>query len=260
MNLEVYYPGTSRVHRVDARLKVAGLLWLSLWVAWSPWQGLAINTLGFLILLLLSHLPGRLFRSSAYAFLALSIFYSLATAWTWNLNEAFWQGQLSWDGLGATGIMLWRMGLVFFLTRIFVAITPPLEQGVGVAYLFTPLLKIFPQMADFVLILTLTLRFVPLLMEEAMLLGKARMLKGAWPNSKFLKIIEVSRLIPPLLLLSLRRADEVAENLLARGYTSGAYQTVSFGEWTRVDQRTVVFLILWPIILWGGERLLSLFT
>lgn len=94
-------------------------------------------------------------------------------------------------------------------------------------------------------------------MEEAQLLGKARILKGAWPMSLFHKVIEVCRLIPPLLILSLRRADELAENLLARGYTSGTYQSVSFGEWTRIDQRGVNFLILWPFIIWGSEKLIS---
>jgi energy-coupling factor transport system permease protein len=159
--------------------------------------------------------------------------------------------------MGTTGILLWHIALIFIITRLFIAITPPLEQGVGIAYFFTPLLRIYPKVADFVLILTLTLRFVPLLMEEAQLLGKARVLKGAWPTSQFHKVIAVGRLIPPLLILSLRRADELAENLLARGYTSGTYQSVSFGEWTRSDQRGLYLLILWPGVLWGSVQIIS---
>ncbi|WP_425805365.1 energy-coupling factor transporter transmembrane component T family protein [Desulfitobacterium sp. Sab5] len=249
MNLEVYYPGKSQLHRLDARLKVAGLIWLSLWITWSPWQSLMTNTIGLCLLVFLSHLPIRLFRSSLYAFIGLSLFYILTSAWTWNSNGAYWQGFWSWSGIGATGLLLWRIGLIFLLTRLFVGITPPLEQGIGIAYFFNPVIKVFPRIADFVLILTLTLRFVPVLLEEAELLGKARMLKGEWPRSRFQRVWEISRLIPPLLLTSLRRADEVAENLLARGYTAGTYRSISFAEWTQADQRGVYILLFWPLLL-----------
>lgn len=233
------------------------MFWLSLWLTWSSWQGLLINTLGVILLIRLSHLPLKIFKSSLYAFFLLSLFYIVMSSWNLNPNEPFWQGHWSLAGIGATGIILWRIALLFILTRLFAAITPPMEQGVGIAYFFTPLIKIFPKVADFVLILTLTLRFVPLLVEEAQLLGKATILKGAWPKSRLRKVIEVSRLIPPLLLLSLRRADELAENLLARGYTSGIYRSISFGEWTCFDQKGLIILILWPVILWGGERIIN---
>lgn len=68
----------------------------------------------------------------------LSAFYILATAWTWNPSEVFWQGHWSIDDIGDTGIILWRIALIFILTRMFVAITPALEQGVGIAYFLPP--------------------------------------------------------------------------------------------------------------------------
>lgn len=255
MKLEIYYPSQSQMHRLDARLKAAGLIWLSLCITWSSWQSLIVNTMGLLFLIVLSRLPIRLFRSSLYAFIGLSLFYILASAWTWDPNEAYWQGFWSWENVGATGILIWRIGLVLLLTRLFAAITPPLEQGVGIAYFFNPLIKVFPRVADFVLLLTLTLRFVPVLLEEAQLLGKARILKGEWPKSRMQRAIEIIRLIPPLLLTSLRRADEVAENLLARGYTAGTYRSISFTEWTLADRIGLSILLLWPMLLFLSQKL-----
>lgn len=145
--------------------------------------------------------------------------------------------------------MIWRIALVFGLTRLYTAVTMPLEQGMAIAYFFNPLIRITPKAADFALMLTLTLRFIPLIAEEAALIWRARTLKSEWPHSWLKQSWELIQLIVPLILLSLRRAEELAENLMSRGYGSGNYRTLMFHERTSRDLVGVLIIGVWGILL-----------
>jgi len=133
--------------------------------------------------------------------------------------------------------------------RLYTAVTMPLEQGMGIVYFFNPLIRITPKAADFALMLTLTLRFIPLLVEEALLIWKARTLKSEWPHSWFKQSWELIQLIVPLILLSLRRAEELAENLMLRGYGSGTYRTLILRERTSRDFVGVLIIGVWGVLL-----------
>jgi len=246
---EVYWPGESILHALDPRLKVGGMMWLSFLLTFTNWQGLVLATLGFTFLAWLSRVPLRLYRSAGIMLLWIALFYFVAGGWTWSASEWFWQGHWSLPGLKSAAMLVWRIGILFALTRLFAAVTPPLEQGLGIAYFLNPLVRLTPKAADFALLITLTLRFIPLLLEEAHLIGKARAAKGVVHNSWKGRILELMNLLPPLLLLSLRRAEEVAENLLARGYASGKYRALSTQQWGRRDNWATVIIGVSGLVL-----------
>ncbi|MHB1652638.1 MAG: energy-coupling factor transporter transmembrane component T family protein [Desulfitobacteriaceae bacterium] len=245
----LYLPGDSLLHNLDPRLKIGGLAWLSFVMTMTHWSGLILGTAGLAFLILLSRLPRKVFRSVVVVSLWMALFYTLAAGWIWTDSWYFWRGHWSMGGLEQAALMVWKIVLIFALTRIFVAVTPPLEQGLGIAYYFGPLTRITPKAADFALLITLTLRFIPLLAEEALLLWKARVAKGAFPEQRVQRIIDLAGLFPPLLLLTLRRAEEVADNLLARGYAPGHYRNISMHAWIRRDSRALLFLGLWGAVM-----------
>lgn len=238
------------LHRLDPRLKVAGLALVSLLMTVTGWLGLALNSFALLGLVLLSRTPLKIYRSLLVVILWMGLFYGLAAGWVWPANRAVWYGHWSPEGLVQAAFLLWRMVLVFGLTRLFTAVTMPLEQGMGIAYFLNPLIRITPKAADFALILTLTLRFIPLIIEEATQIWKVRVLKLEWPSSWVKRSWEFIQLIVPLILLSLRRAEELAENLILRGYGSGNYRTLILYERTSKDRLGVVILGAWGLILW----------
>lgn len=242
---ELYWPGESPLHHLDPRVKVGGLAVLSLLISLTHWRGLVLTSLGILALIFISRTPLKCYRSLGLVLIGLGVFYGLAAGWVWPENRPFWMGYWSVQGLAQAGDMLWRIALIFGLTRLFAAVTMPLEQGLGITYFFNPLIRVTPKAADFALLLTLTLRFIPLLVEEATLLWKARMTKSEWPASMLLRSRDLIKLIPPLLLLSLRRAEELAENLTARGYATGQYRTLLFHTWAPSDRWGVIILGLW---------------
>lgn len=145
--------------------------------------------------------------------------------------------------------MLWRIAVLFGLTRLFAAVTPPLEQGLGIAYFCLPFRRFTAKAADFALLVTLTLRFIPLLIEEASLLGKARAAKGIASKQWVVRVMELADFLLALLLLSLRRAEETADNLTARGYVSGQYRSAHIWQWRRRDSWGVVVAGLAGIML-----------
>lgn len=222
---------------------------MSLLMTMTRWQGLVLTSFALLGLVLLSRTPITIYRSLIVVLLWMGLFYGLAVGWVWSENSAIWSGHWSWDGLVQTADMLWRIALVFGLTRLYTAVTMPLEQGLGIAYFFNPLIRITPKAADFALLLTLTLRFIPLIVEEATLIWKVRALKNEWPHSWIKRSWELTQLIVPLILLSLRRAEELAENLMSRGYGSGNYRTLILHEQTSRDRFGVLIVGVWGILL-----------
>ncbi|SPF38105.1 Cobalt transport family protein [Candidatus Desulfosporosinus infrequens] len=222
---------------------------LSLLITMTQWQGLVLTSFALLGLVLLSRTSLNIYRSLIVVLLWMGLFYGPATGWVWPENSPIWFGHWSVAGLVQAGDMLWRIALVFGLTRLYTAVTMPLEQGLGIAYFFNPLIRITPKAADFALLLTLTLRFIPLIVEETTLIWKVRVLKCELPQSWFKRSRELMHLIVPLILLTLRRAEELAENLMLRGYGSGNYRTLILHEQTPWDRLGVLIVGIWAILL-----------
>ena len=237
------------LHQLDPRVKVGGLAFLSLLMTMTRWQGLALTSLALLGLVAFSRTSLKIYRSLIVVLVWMGFFYGLAAGWVTPENGAVWYGHWSVGGFVQAADMLWRIALVFVLTRLFTAVTMPLEQGMAIAYFFNPLIRITPKAADFALMLTLTLRFIPLIVEEAVLMWKARVLKTEWPQSWVKQSREFIQLIVPLILLSLRRAEELAENLMSRGYGSGNYRTLILHERTSQDLIGVLIIGVWGVLL-----------
>ncbi|WP_018306232.1 energy-coupling factor transporter transmembrane component T family protein [Desulfitobacterium hafniense] len=243
----LYHPGESILHKLDPRLKIGSLVILGLLMTTVNWGGLLCLTGGLFIMLGYSPLPIKAFQSVIKAGVVLGLFYTLIMGWHWQEGWFFWKGYWSMAGVLQGLMMSWRILLVFLLTRMFSAFTLPSEQGIGIAFFLAPFYRITPKAADFALLITLTLRFIPLLLEEAALLYKARLAKGNLPGQWIGKIKDLAALLLPLLRIALRRAEELAENLVARGYVSGSYRVLGTKEWESKDSWGAVVLILWSI-------------
>jgi energy-coupling factor transport system permease protein len=247
MEVELYLPGNSILHQADPRLKIGGLVSLGILITAMDSWGLLSITIGLLLLMVYSHMPLKTYQSVMYATFVMGLFYLLILGWNWTESWFFWRGHWSQMGILQALRIIWRIGLVFLFTRIFAGVTSPSEQGIGIAFLLKPFYRLTPKAADFALLITLTLRFIPLLIEEASLLYKARVAKGSYPSSYIKKLMELASFLVPLLLLTLRRSEELAENLVARGYTSGGYRVLGTKEWENRDSWGIVILMVWEI-------------
>ncbi|MDR3288688.1 MAG: energy-coupling factor transporter transmembrane protein EcfT [Peptococcaceae bacterium] len=251
MYQEVYVESETRLHRLDPRLKVVALIGISLLISLAGISGLLILSLGVALLGKISRLSYRSLLSIVGAAFLLGLFYLWGMGWESTQGWRLWQGHWSVSGLSAAGMMIWKIFLIFSLTRVFLAVTKPLEMGLSIACLLNPLAKRSRRAADFILLLTLTLRFIPLLAEETGQLWKARAAKGKTPASFAGRCGELLRLVPPVFLISLRRAEELAENLIARGYQPGRYRVVRLNSWQRTDSVALIIWLIWSGVVMG---------
>jgi energy-coupling factor transport system permease protein len=105
--------------------------------------------------------------------------------------------------------------------------TPPIALTDGLEHLLTPGKRIGIPAHELALMLTIALRFIPTLLEEADRIMKAQMARGADFNSGGL-IQRARSLLPllvPLFVSAFRRADELATAMEARCYRGGEGRT-----------------------------------
>ncbi len=120
-----------------------------------------------------------------------------------------------------------RLALIVVASSFLTLTTTPMRLADGLESLFAPLKKIRVPVSELALIVTISLRFIPSLMEEAQIILKAQKARGADPGSgNILK--RISGLVPliiPLFVTAFRRADELALAIEARAYNGGHGRT-----------------------------------
>ena len=233
ITLGQYYPVESPVHRLDPRTKlVITLIYIiSLFLAdgW-PCYLLAVIFLGFCIRT--AHIPlGYMLKG-----LRMVIFLLLFSV-TFNLfltdGETlvqFWIFRITREGLIQAGYMAARLIFLIMGSSLMTFTTTPnsltdgLERGLG----FLRVIKV--PVHEIAMMMSIALRFIPILTEETDKIQKAQMARGAdFENGNILQ--RAKALIPllvPLFVSAFRRATDLAMAMEARCYHGGKGRTKMF--------------------------------
>jgi len=103
--------------------------------------------------------------------------------------------------------------------------TSTTQMTQGLNGLLKPLRALLIPVDDFVMMVQITLRFLPLLALSAERIAKAQAARGAdWdarPGSFFARIRQIVPMLVPLFMTSLHRAENLALAMDARAYGSG---------------------------------------
>lgn len=144
--------------------------------------------------------------------------------------QAFWAGPRHLGGIAEGAqvglhMVLRLVGMVLAVTALLFT-TEPLRLADGLAHLLSPLERLRVPVRDFTLVLTLALRFLPTVMEEAERIVTAQRARGArFEGNLLTRARALLPLAVPLLASCLRRADTLAMAMTARGYRPGAPRT-----------------------------------
>ena len=134
--------------------------------------------------------------------------------------------ELSRQGLERGIFYCCRIALLLGFSYIFMAATSPLEIADGLERTLLPLKKVGFPAHETALILSIALRFVPTLLDEAKRIRDAQLCRGArLQGNMLLKIKGFSAMLIPLFASALRRADTLALAMEARGYRGGEGRT-----------------------------------
>lgn len=226
-----YIPGDSFLHHLDPRAKLVSLFLFILAI-------FTVNNIPvfipFLLLIItlyaVSRIPFRLFLRGIRPILYITILtFILHILFTGGGEVVFRYGALTIETAGIeTGLFtVFRLILLVFYTLLVTLTTTPLSLTGGLEYFFRPLGYFKVPVSDIAMILTISLRFIPTLIEESQRIAMAQMARGAdlKSGSIFRRIRFLVPIIVPLFISAFRRADELAVAMESRCYRVGIKRT-----------------------------------
>ena len=230
LTLGQYYPVDSFVHRLDPRAKLLStLLYLiSLFVTGSL-LGYAAAILYMGSLIALSRISLKYMFRGLKGILFLLLFSVLLNMFLTpgRVVASFWFVRITEEGLIQAGKMALRLVLLLLGSSLLTFTTTPtgltdgLEQGLS----FLKIIKI--PVHEIAMMMSIALRFLPVLTEELDKIERAQMARGADFESGNL-VRRAKALIPvlvPLIVSAFRRAGELATAMEARCYHGGEGRT-----------------------------------
>lgn len=227
-----YVPVDSVVHRLDPRTKIlATLVLLAVAFAIREFAGLAVLTLGLAAVVLAARVPpGYLLRGMR------PLFWLLAFAVVMQVffGEGGGHPVIRWgpvvvtrENLSQAAFYGWRLILLVLSTTLMTLVTSPVEFTDGLERLLRPFQRMGVPAHDLAMMMTIALRFIPTLLEEAEKIMKAQMARGAefTRGSLAARARALVPLLVPLFVSAFRRADALAVAMEARCYRGGEHRT-----------------------------------
>jgi energy-coupling factor transporter transmembrane protein EcfT len=227
INLGQYVAAESLIHRLDPRVKIVGVVTLSLLIFGAGPAGIVLISFFLAVLLGAARLsPARMLeavRPVAFFMALIFVMHAFLTDGTPLLSLAPLPAALTREGLAQGAYVTWQFASLVIAAAVLTMTTLPSDLVGGIERLLRPLARVGIPSQDIAVLISMALRFIPMLLEEYDRLRMAQMARGAdfAVGSIALRIRAVAALAVPLLLSAFRRADELALAMEARGYRRG---------------------------------------
>lgn len=253
-----YYPSNSFVHRCDPRTKLLFLIVYIVAVFLAQnFYGLGACALVFAVIALVSGVPFKSLLRSVKAVLFLLLFTSLLTLFFYKGGTTLWQWKfirIAKEGVYAAAFLSARLFLLVLSSSVLTLTTTPVDLTSGIESLLSPLKKIKFPVHELALIMSIALRFIPILTEETSRIMNAQKARGAdFESGKLTERIKaIVPILIPLIISAFRRADELGDAMDARCYSGSVnrtkYKKLCF-TWRDLLAGIVVLALLAGIIL-----------
>ena len=255
ISLGQYYSVDSQIHRLDPRIKIViAILYIVIVFLCSNIVSMALLLLSAFLIIKFSNIPIKIVLKSVRTIVFIIAFTAVI--------NIFWTEGAGDPLLNLGFVQIYLEGVinaVFLVVRIFVLIigssvlltytTTPIALTDGIERLLGPLKKLGLPVHDFAMIMTIALRFIPTLMEEADKIMSAQKARGAdFTNGTLLQ--RAKALIPiliPLFSSSIRHALDLATAMECRCYKGGEGRT----RMKVLKCRTSDILSLCTVVLFG---------
>ena len=232
ITLGQYFPGTSKIHRLDPRTKLIMLVVyiVALFMAKS-WVSYALM-LAFLVMVIrISTIPTKSIVKGMKPLLMILVFTGILNLFfTTGEGEPlvdFWVITVYAEGVERAFFMVIRILMLITGTFLLTYTTSPIALTDGLEALLNPLKKIKVPVHELAMMMCIALRFIPTLIEETDKIMCAQKARGADFESGSL-MDRAKALIPilvPLFIGAFRRADELATAMECRCYQGGEGRT-----------------------------------
>ena len=222
-----YYPAKSVLHRLDPRTKFLGTLGFLISVfLFHTFLGYAVATAFLVAMIAISKVPVKFMfkglKAIVMILLITVVFNIILTP-----GEVLWRFgiiKVTREGLVLAGRMAIRLVYLVIGSSIMTLTTTPNQLTDGLERLLRPLNKIRVPVHEIAMMMSIALRFIPILLEETDKIMKAQMARGADFESGNL-VQRAKSMIPilvPLFVSAFRRATDLAMAMEARCYRGGS--------------------------------------
>ena len=225
-----YIETGSIVHKADPRVKIVLLILAVVFIFVSQnMYALLLSLLFVLVVALVSKVPIKMYFKNLKAILPIVILTSLINMFYGDESSGvlfnLWKLTVTYDGIYRAIFMALRIVLLIIISSSLTYTTTPNDLTDAIESLLSPLkfLGLKNAVHTLALMMTIALRFIPTLVEEAGKIMNAQKARCADLESGTI-IERIKALIPiliPLLNSSIRRAFELAEAMECRCYNGG---------------------------------------
>ena len=225
-----YYQADSVIHRLDPRVKLMGTLIfvISLFLGSNIWLYLVVAAF-LAIVIALSKIPLKFIVKGLKEIVILIV---ISAAFNLFLTPGtplikIWKLTITHEGLNTAVFMVIRLIFLIMGSSLMTLTTTPnnltdgLEKGLGfLKYIKVPVHEI-------AMMMSIALRFIPILIEETDKIMKAQMARGAdFEHGNLIqKAKNMVPLLVPLFVSAFRRANDLAMAMEARCYRGGEGRT-----------------------------------
>lgn len=256
MLLGRYIPGNSMIHQLDPRAKIiAVLLFMFIVFFANHWTGyllLVVFVLG------LTKLAGL---SLIFLFNGLKLIL-LLIVFTFMMHLFFTKGgavlvDAGWFTIESEGIVRGvyitiRLAMLILITTLLTLTTSPLSLTDAIERLCRPLKAIKIPVHEIAMMMSISLRFIPTLMDETEKIIKAQSARGSTFMTGSLKS-RFNALTPvfiPLFISAFKRAEEMAVAMEVRGYQGEKGRTnYRVLDWQWKETLSITMMIIFGVIL-----------
>lgn len=218
-----YIRGNSVIHKLDPRTKLIYCFFvLSSTLINSNWIIILINICSLIMIIMLSEIKVFKFfvrMKSMILFFLLTILFQAALT---KGDLLFHIGKIMFTKQGAYVGMLTiaRFSAIYLCSTILTMTTSPMKLASGLESLFSPLSKLHVPINQLSMIITISLRFIPTIIEETENIKCAQRSRGAQFESKnlIIRLKTMSSVLIPVLATSLQRANDLAAAMESRCY------------------------------------------
>ncbi len=252
-----YIETKSPLHRADPRVKMVLLILVVVLIFLAQnMYGILVSLLFVALVVLVTKIPLKTYLKNLKAVLPIILLTSIINMFYGDTNSGVllevWKFTITYGGLYRAVFMALRIMLLIIISSSLTYTTTPNDLTDGIEHLLSPLkfLGLKSAVHTLALMMTIALRFIPTLVEEAEKIMNAQKARGADLESG--SIIErIKALIPiliPLLISSVRRAYELAEAMECRCYNGGEGKTrMKQLKLTAVDFKIIAVTLIYGI-------------
>ena len=258
-----YYPADSVVHKIDPRVKLmAALVYIISLFTFRGAAGFILVSVFLVFMIRLSKVPFSYMVKGLKAIVILMVITAAFNLFLTPGEEVlvhFGVFTITMEGVKNAAFMLVRLIYLIVGTSIMTLTTTPNQLTDGLEKALMPLSKIKVPVHAIAMMMSIALRFIPILIEETDIIMKAQMARGAdFENGNLIRRAKsMVPLLVPLFVSAFRRADDLAMAMEARCYVGGSGRTkMKPLRYTKKDY--MAYLVL--IVYFAGIILLRIFV